>query len=120
MTVWKRCLVAPLALGVASGFNLLLPEVARVVPYMSFHLAAPVVAWFSRSLRCSWVAVLASAILGNALSMEPRGTLTSSRAALGASAAFILIQGAFTLSVVLLRRRMEDRELLLGQVRTER
>ena len=120
MTVWKRCLVAPLALGVASGFNLLLPEVAQVVPYMSFHLAAPVVAWFSRSLGCSWVAVVASAILGNALSMEPRATLTSSPAALGASAAFILIQGAFTLSVVLLRRRMEDRELLLGQVRTER
>src|SRR5262249_11886552 len=100
--------------------NALVPGVAQVVPYMSFHLVLPVVAWFSRSLRVSWAAVLLSAITGNVLSVAPYGRFSFRPGAIGAALAFILIQGMFTLSVVLLRRRMADRELLLEQLRTER
>ena len=115
-----RWLFAALGVGLAAVFNVLVPDVAHVSPYMSFHLAAPVVAWFSRSLRVAWVAVLASSVLGNVLSIAPYGRLTLTAGAAGAGAAFLLIQAAFTLSVVLLRRHMQDRELLLSQLRTER
>jgi PAS domain S-box-containing protein len=112
--------VAPLGVGLAAAFNALVPAVAVVTPYMAFHLAAPIVAWFSRSFRVAWVAVAASAILGNVLSMTPVGRLTLTSGAVGAGLAFLLIQVGFTSSVVLLRKRMQERELLLDQVRTER
>ncbi len=116
----SRWLAGALGVGLAAVFNLLVPGVAQVVPYMSFHLVLPVVAWFSRSLRVSWLAVLVSAVCGNILSMPPFGRLTLTSGAVGAALAFILIQTVFTLSVVLLRRRMADHELLLAQLRTER
>jgi hypothetical protein len=100
----SRWLAGALGVGLASLFNLLVPGVAQVVPYMSFHLVLPVVAWFSRSLRVSWLAVLVSAALGNLLSVAPFGRITLSAGAVGAALAFILIQATFTLSVVLLRR----------------
>jgi PAS domain S-box-containing protein len=115
----RRCAVAPLALGAATVFNLLVPAVAHVAPYMAFHLAAPVVAWFSRSLRCSWASVLVGAVIANVVSIEPPGTFSLHAGALGSGAVFILIQAGFTLSIVLLRQRMEEREVLLGRVRTE-
>ncbi|HZJ56205.1 MAG TPA: PAS domain-containing sensor histidine kinase [Myxococcaceae bacterium] len=113
-------LAAALGIGLAAAFNALAPAVAQVTPYMSFHLVLPVVAWFSRSLRVAWTAVLVAALTGNLLSMPPEGVLTRTPGAIGAGLAFILIQAAFTLSIVLLRRRMKDRELLLIQLRTER
>ncbi len=117
---WKRCAVAPIGVGLASAFNLLVPGVGHIAPYMAFHLAAPVVAWFSRSLSCAWLTVLASAVAANVISITPGRSGSLGAAALETGAAFILIQAGFTLSVVLLRRRMEDRELLLEQLRTER
>jgi PAS domain S-box-containing protein len=116
----SRWLAAPVGVGLAAAFNLLVPGVAQIAPYMAFHLALPVVAWFSRSLRVAWVSVLVSAVAGNLLSVGPLGQLTLTGGAIGAGLAFMLIQAGFTLSVVLLRRRMEDRELLLIQLRTER
>lgn len=116
----SRWLVGALGVGLASAFNLLVPGVAHVVPYMAFHLALPVVAWISRSLPVAWVAVLVSALAGNVLSVPPLGRPSFSFGTGGAALAFVLIQGAFTLAIVLLRTRMEDRELLLGQLRGER
>ncbi|HEY1417580.1 MAG TPA: PAS domain-containing sensor histidine kinase [Myxococcaceae bacterium] len=116
----KQWALAPLGVGLAAAFNVLVPAVAQITPYTSFHLAAPVVAWFSGSFRVAWAAVVAAAILGNILSMPPVGRISLSPGALGAGLAFVLIQLGFTSSVVLLRKRMQDRELLLDQVRNER
>ena len=116
----SRWLTGGLGVGLPTAFNLLVPGIAQVVPYMSFHLALPVVAWVSRSLLVSWAAVLVSALAGNVVSTASVGRLTLSPPASGAALAFVLIQAAFTLAIVLLRTRMEERELLLGQVRGER
>ena len=116
----SRWLTGGLGVGLPTAFNLLVPGIAQVVPYMSFHLALPVVAWVSRSLLVSWAAVLVSALAGNVVSTASVGRLTLSPPASGAALAFVLIQAAFTLSIVLLRRRMEEPERLLGQVRGER
>ena len=116
----RQWLVALLGVGLGSAFNALAPGVAAVVPYMPFHLILPGVAWISRSLRVAWVAVIASALVGNLLSIAPFGRLTLSAGAAGAGAAFILIQASLTLCIVLLRRRMDEREVLLDQLRTER
>lgn len=116
----SRWLAGALGVGLATAFNLVVPGPAQVVPYMSFHLALPVVAWVSRSLLVAWVAVLASALVGNVVSMAPLGRLTLTAAAGGAALAFVLIQAAFTLAIVLFRTRMEERETLLDQVRGER
>jgi PAS domain S-box-containing protein len=113
-------LTAALGIGLATAFNALVPGVAHMVPYMAFHLVLPVVAWFSRSLTVAWVAVLVAALTGNIISMPPSGELTLTSGAVGAGLAFILIQGAFTSSVVLLRRQMKDRDLLLDRLQTER
>jgi PAS domain S-box-containing protein len=116
----RQWALAPLGVGLATAFNFLVPAVAAVTPYMPFHLAGPVVAWFSRSFRVAWAAVIVSAVLGNILWMPPPGRLSLSPGAIGAALAFVLIQLGFTSSVVLLRKRMQDRELLLDQVRSER
>ena len=116
----SRWLTGGLGVGLPTAFNLLVPGIAQVVPYMSFHLALPVVAWVSRSLLVAWVAVLVSAVAGNVVSTAPLGRITLTAEAGGAALAFVLIQAAFTLAIVLLRTRMEERELLLGQVRGER
>ncbi|HET6980946.1 MAG TPA: hypothetical protein VFI53_02340, partial [Myxococcaceae bacterium] len=116
----RQWALAPLSVGLATVLNFLAPAVAVITPYTSFHLACPVVAWWSRSFRVAWVAVVASAVLGNILWIPPLGRLSLSPGAIGATLAFLAIQLGFTSSVVLLRKRMEDRELLLDQVRAER
>jgi len=115
----RRWLTGALGVGLATAFNALVPVLAHVVPYMAFHLVLPVVAWLSRSLRVAWTAVLVSAVIGNVLFIRPFGAPSVGPGGVGAVLAFILVQGAFALSVVLLRRRMEERELLLGQLRIE-
>ncbi len=117
--VW-RWLTGALGVGLGTVFNALVPALSHVAPFMTFHLALPVVAWVSRSLRVSWTAVLVSAVIGNVWFMAPFGAPSLAPGQIGAALAFILIQGAFTLSVVQLRSRMKDRELLLEQLRTER
>ncbi|HET9036780.1 MAG TPA: PAS domain-containing protein, partial [Myxococcaceae bacterium] len=111
---------AALGIGLATAFNVLVPGVASLTPYMAFHLVLPVVAWFSRSLTVAWVAVLVAALAGNVVSIPPLGGLTLTSGAVGAGLAFILIQGAFTSSVVLLRRQLKGRDLLLDRLQTER
>jgi PAS domain S-box-containing protein len=117
---WKGCAAAALAVGLAAAFNVFVPDVARTAPYMAFHAVPAVVAWVSRSLRCAWLTVLVSAVAGNVLSIAPTGELTLSGPQFATTAAFVLVQGAFSLSVVLLRRGMVERDLLLRQTGTER
>ena len=113
-------LTGALGVGLATVFNVLLPAVSHVAPFMAFHLAMPVVAWASRSLRVAWTAVFLSAVIGDVWFITPFGAPSLAPGQIGAALAFILIQGAFTLSIVLLRSRMGERDLLLEQLGTER
>ena len=98
-----RWLTGALGVGLATAFNAIVPALSHVVPFMAFHLTLPVIAWISRSLRVSWTAVLVSAIIGNVWFIAPFGEPSLAAGGIGAALAFALIQGAFTLSVVLLR-----------------